>query len=359
MKTYREYLVEAADDPRIPHPEDSIFISSATAQKYVRALQDIAVNPTNVSIKWDGAIALYFGRDQSGRFFINDKYMPETFHAYSPEDWRRYDTEIKKSRTARPDLYEKIAYIWPGLEAAVGKSQDVFKGDLMFVGPLEAVNNEFVFKPVTVEYHVPVDSKLGQLIAGRRALIVVHQRNGAPWNGQGLASNNMVAIIPPTAGIEFKLRNPLTLSRAAESALAQYGSMVDGFLSAMSNVAKAALEKYLIHKKIGKTNLKLGDWLKENVSGKQYQLLVGDGTTGYLIENKTALDALFRIWNAISALKENIAQQLELQVTGFKQFVAGQPQGEGFVVPTSLGLVKLVQRGGFTAAHFSGFAAKK
>lgn len=356
MKSYHEYLAEAADNPRIPHPEDSIFINSSTAAQYVSALQDIAVNPRNISIKWDGAIALYFGRDQQGKFFIADKYMPaKNVYPKSPNEWIQYD----QARGAnRADLYAKVAGIWPGLEQAVGNEIVTYKGDMMFYGPLEPVNNEFVFKPVTVEYHVPVNSDLGKLIAGRRTLIVVHQRNDAPWNGRGLTSNQIVAIIPPTAGIDFRLRNPVALARAAESAVAQFGSTVDQFLAGMSNVAREALQKYLAHRKIGKTTLKLGDWLRENVSNKQYQLLIGDGS-GYLLENKVGLDALFKVWNAISAFKENLAQQLETQVKGFKQFVAGQPQGEGFVIPSSLGLIKLVQRGGFTAAHFGGFAAKK
>ncbi len=357
MKTYREYLVEAQEGPRIPHPEDSIFISSAAAKRYVGALQDLAVNPRNISIKWDGAIALIFGRDEQGQFFIADKYMPaKNVYPKNPNEWRAYD----QARGAnRADLYAKIAGIWPGLEQAVGKEIATYKGDMMFYGPLEPINNEFVFRPVTVEYHVPVNSPLGRQIAGRISLIVVHQRNDVPWNGRGLTGNQQVAIIPPTAGIEFSLRNPIALSRAAESTLAQFGPVVDQFLSGMSNVAREALQKYIAHRKIGKTGLKLSDWLRENVSNKQYQLLIGDGRSGYLLENKQGLDALFKIWNAISAFKENLAQQLETQVTGFQQYVAGQPQGEGFVIPTGMGLIKLVQRGGFTAAHFSGFAAKK
>lgn len=357
MKQFRDYLVEAAEGPRIPHPEDSIFDGSASAANYVQALQGIAANPTNVTIKWDGMIALYFGRDAQGNFFIADKYMPaKGVFPTNPKQWQDYDA----SRGAvRADLYQKINLIWPGLEKAVGQTIGTFKGDLMFVGPLQPINDQYIFKPVTVEYRVPVNSDLGRLIRGRRALIVVHTFQNAPFNGRGLTSNEEVAIIPPNAGIKFSVKNPVNLSNAASAAIAKYGASIDKFLAGLPNVAKEAIKKYVMHVKIGKTTMPINEWLRANVSNKQYNFLVGDDQNGYLNQYKNDLAALFKTWNAISAFKENLAQQLETQVKGFQQLVNGQPQGEGFVIPTRFGLVKLVQRAGFTAAHFAGFNAQK
>lgn len=357
MGKFLDYLVEAAEGPRIPHPEDSIFDGSAEAAKYVQALQSIATNPQQVSIKWDGMIALYFGVDQQGQFFIADKYMPaKGVYPKGPNEWVQYD----QSRGAnRADLYAKINLIWPGLQAAVGNTPGTFKGDLMFVGPLRPIKGQYIFKPVTVEYRVPVDSDLGRLIEGRRALIVVHQFNGAPWNGQGLAGNEQVAIISPSAGIKFKIRGQGNLAQQAAGAVQKYGNAIDVFLHGMTKTAQEALAKYLIHTKIGKTNLPLSEWLRTNVSGKQFQVLIGDNNNGYLIQNRQQLSALFKTWTAIANFKENIAQQLETQVQGFEQYVNGRPQGEGFVFPSKYGLIKLVQRGGFTAAHFAGFNGPK
>lgn len=356
MKSYVDFLTEAAEGPRIPHPEDSIFAGSAEATKYVEALRSIIRNPSEITIKWDGMIALYFGKDEAGRFFIADKYMPaKNVYPKSSKDWVEYDRNRGANRN---DLYQRIALIWSGLEQAVGSTPGTFKGDLMFAGSLEPVNNQFIFKPVTVEYHVPVNSDLGRLIAGRVGLVVVHQYNGSPWNGRGLASNTQVAVIPSNMGIRFTLKDPVKLSNDASIALAQTGTSVDQFLSGMPKVSQNALQTYLAHYKVRKTQLSLGDWLKDNVSGKQYKFLINDGT-GYLVKNRRGLEGLFKIWNSISALKENLAQQLEPQVQGMQQFVNGQNQGEGFVIPSSIGLIKLVQRSEFGAAHFNGFAEKK
>lgn len=357
MKTYIDFLVEAAEGPRIPHPEDSVFQGSSAASQYLTGLEQAVAQPHNISIKWDGMIALYFGRDASGEFFIADKYMPaKGVYPHNPNEWVQYD----QSRGAnRSDLYAKINLIWPGLEAAVGNTKGQFKGDLMFIGPLEPVQGKFVFKPVTVEYHVPVASELGKLIAGRRALIVAHEYNGSTWNGQGIQPNSQVTVIPPSMGIKFRLQAPAQQFSQAKSLLAKFGNQLDIFLGGLSKVAKDALLKYCTHIAIGKTNSPLSEWLKTNVSGKQYELLIGADNNGYLIENRQMLEVTFGLWRTIAAIKDNLAQQLERQVQGFEQYVNGSPQGEGFVVQTSSGLIKLVQRSGFSAAHFAGFNAKK
>jgi hypothetical protein len=347
-----ESLFEAADGPRIPHPEDSIFDGSDSAAKYVKALEEVIANPGSVSIKWDGGIALVFGRNDQGQFFCADKYMPaKGVYPTSPKQWLEYDQQRGANRN---DLYAKIELVWAGLEAAVGNTQGTFKGDLMWTGKLTPHNDQFMFKPTTVEYHVPVNSTIGRAIAGKVGGVVVHQFNGQPWDGKtGLTSAGNVAILTPTAGNAFKLKNPVQLVAAANKAVTQYGAIVDSFLNGMDGVARAAIKTYMNKKITGQTNDELVDWLQSNVSGKQYKLLVGENQGGYLHRNSKGLTALFAIWNAIYRLKDNLAQQLEPQIKGFQQFVGGKPEGEGFVFNSSSGLVKIVNRAGFGAAHFN------
>ena len=73
MKRFSDYLVEAiGDGPRIPHPEDAILQGASKAMDYALALEEIVQNPQAGTIKWDGGIALYFGRNQQGQFFMTD-----------------------------------------------------------------------------------------------------------------------------------------------------------------------------------------------------------------------------------------------------------------------------------------------
>jgi len=352
MLEFISTLFEAAASPRIPHPEDAIFDGGPEAKRYIDALKNVIANPGGVSIKWDGGIALVFGYDPNGHFFINDKYMPAGFYAHSPADWEKYDTEIKKSKTARTDLYPKLGDIWAGLKQSVTE-QGVFKGDLMWTGQLQPQNGVFVFKPTTVEYHVPVNSSIGKLIAGRVGGIVVHQYNGAPWDGQtGLANNSNVTIISPTAGLKFSLNEPMQLVNAAEKAKNLIPA-AEQFLMGMDKTAQAAIKTYFNKKITGQTNDDLTTWIATNVSGVQARKLLGDNNDGYLYNNAQGYEALRAVWNAVYQLKVNLADQLEKQVQGFEQWTGGQKAGEGFVVNTPDGLVKLVNRGVFGAAHFN------
>jgi hypothetical protein len=341
------------------HPEDSIFDGAQAARQALDALQYVIKNPGSVTIKFDGFPALIFGRLPDGRFTVQDKYMFDSkYYADSPKKWQEYDLQ-KKSGKTRPDLYAKLANIWSGLEQAVGTSSGFFWGDLLWFHKLDPVNGMFTFKPNVVEYSIPANTPLGQQIARSVGGMVVHQyyadANAQPtqWNGQGLKRDGSVVILTPNAGIQFKLNDPIQLTKAATKAVTQYGTATETFLNGMDGVARQALQKYMNKKITGQTNEELVDWLKDNVSAKQYKTLVGDNQGGYLHRQQKGLTALFTIWNAIYALKVNLADQLEQQVQGIKQSVNGKPAGEGFVFNTPQGLVKLVNRGTFSAALFA------
>jgi hypothetical protein len=347
-------LVEQ-EGPRIPHPEDAIFAGSAEASKMIDAIEELINDPGRVTIKWDGGIALFFGK-LDDKFVVTDKYMPaKGVYPTSPEQWVEYD----QSRGAnRADLYAKIDMIWDGLRAAVGNTPGLFKGDLMWAGELKPnAQGQYVFRPTTVEYRIPKTSALGRLFTGKVGGIVVHQYQGSPWDGRsGLTNAGNVAIISPTAGITFTLKTPVRLLGAARTSISKLGATADGFLNGLDNVAREALKKYANKLITKQTSEPLVQWLKANVSDKQYKKLVtgpDEQGTGYIIENKGGLDAVFAIWNAIYQLKDNISQQLEPQIKGFEQWTGGRKEGEGFVFPSSQGLIKIVNRAGFGAAHFA------
>lgn len=349
------FLAEAAG-PRIPHPEDAIFDGGAEAKKYIAALKGVIGNPTGVSIKWDGDIALIFGYDPQGEFFINDKYMPEGFYAHSAADWEYYDTQVKKSRTARSDLYPKLAAIWEGLKASVTE-RAVFKGDLMAVNPsgqpLKPSKGAYVFQGPTVTYSIPVNSTMGQVVKGKVAIIVVHQKDGAPWDGKsGLANKSNVAIFNPTAGVKFKLKEPVQLTRAVDSAVSLIPA-AEQFLAGMDKTSQADIKTYFNKKITAQTNDDLYTWIASKNKPAQIKKLLGDNQDGYLYQNAQGYEALRAVWNAVYQLKTNLTSQLEQQVEGFDQSIAGQAGGEGFVFNTPTGLVKLVNRGQFGAAHFN------
>jgi hypothetical protein len=351
-----ESVLLEAKEARTPHPEDAIFNGLGSAKDAINSMYYVIDNPETLTIKWDGFPALIFGYNDKGQFTVSDKYMFDKGQEYlgtSPKFWQEYDASRGKSR---PDLYLKLNNIWNGLKSAVGNSKGFFWGDLMWGAPLANQNGKFVFKPNTVSYAVPANSDLGKTIAGTNGGVAVHQyfsdiaATPSPWNGQGLKGNKEVAVLTPNMGIDFALTAPSTEVAKLNQAIAQ-NSQLDQFLQGMDSVARAALQKYLGHIATNQTNLPIEQWLENNVSGKQYRFLIGDGD-GYLVKNKKQLDALFDLYFAIAGLKNNLANQLEQQVKGVEQSIGDKQGGEGFVFNTPKGLVKLVNRGGFSTAHF-------
>lgn len=357
IKRYLDYLAEAiGDGPRIPHPEDAILQGSDKAMQYARALSEIVQKPELATIKWDGGIALYFGRNQQGQFFMTDKYMPaKGVYPTSPRGWREYDAGRGANRA---DLYAKIDAIWPGLEKSVGNTTGVFKGDLMMVDPagLKPTGNDYVFSPTTVTYSVPVNSYLGKLMQNKVALIVVHEFDGKPWDGESaLANVSNVAVVPPNINLKFGLPGSselLKIIRNAETMIGVHGKQADAFLAGLDNVARQLLGKYLNQIRTQQTKDTINHWLELNANKKQYNNLIGDGESGYMAKNKAGLEALYQIWNSVFKAKVAIVNAFESQIQGFEQKTAAGPGGEGIVFPTSYGLVKLINPN-FGRAHFA------
>jgi len=360
------YLMEAVE-ARAPHPEDSIFAGSVAADAAVKSLGSIIANPSNLTIKWDGFPALIFGRTPDGQLAIMDKYMfDKGVVATSPQDWVNYDAN-KPRPSVRADLYKKLEVLYPGLDAVV-KGPGYFWGDLLWAGKLQPVKGMYIFKPNTVEYRVPVQSNIGQLISQSVGGVVVHQHfaelagKATAWDGKGLQNvKNGVAILTPSIGIKFKLKEPVQQSRAAVSALKKYGAEVDSLLANMPGSTRDAIKTYFNKRITGQTNQDLHDWMKGNVSARQYAQLVGDDYSGLMfvkdgdgtVKESPGYTGLKAIWNAIYSYKVALSQQLEQQVQGVEQYINGQPGGEGFVFPTPTGLVKIVNRGQFGLAHFN------
>lgn len=352
---------------RTPHPEDAIFLGSKAAEQQLSSLKAVIANPTKLTIKWDGYPALIFGRLPNGKLGMADKYMFDRgVLVTTPEEWQKYDSQ-KASGSLRGTLYDAAAKLWPGLDAAV-TGPGFYWADLMYAGQLAPQKGVYAFRPNLVEYHVDVNSPLGKIIGNSVGGVVVHQyfaNIGDPpvqWNGQGLENvQGGVAIISPSAGNKFTLKTPVQQLKAAEAAVKKYGAVVDELMAPLPQTTKDKIKTYFNKKITSQTNQELHDWLQTQISGKQFLYLVGEDFSGKLfaqdqsgkIVESPGYTGLKAIWNSMYNFKQNLSKQLESQVKGVKEFINGQPAGEGFIFPTATGLVKIVDRQVFSAANFA------
>ena len=125
------------------------------------------------SVKWDGAPAIFAGiNPENGKFFVGTKsiFNKEPKINYTPED-------VQRNHGHAPGLVDKLTkalqYLPPlGI-------QKILQGDFMFDDEMIStidVDGEphYAFKPNTITYAAPVNSKLGQQIADSKFGIVFH-----------------------------------------------------------------------------------------------------------------------------------------------------------------------------------------
>lgn len=219
MQKLVESEVKGGQAKGIEHIEDLVFRKGTTGIK--EALAVIAHLKDNtassVTVKWDGKPALVFGREPDGTFVLTDVagFGAVGYQGLftSPKQITQHlanrDAEAKAkglsaNRVAQvAPIYQTI---WPMLEQAIPKDfRGYIQGDLLYTNTPPEVSGAFVFKPNTVEYNIPVSSKLGQEIASSQVGIAIHtyyKEQGASKQALGKVKLNAVPgllLIEPIA----------------------------------------------------------------------------------------------------------------------------------------------------------------
>jgi len=162
----------------LEHLEDEILNygvdGGRAAINFLRSLRDMlagnARSSINMTVKWDGAPAIFAGIDPSdGKFFVAKKSV----------------------FNVNPKLYKSIQEIDDDLSGALNEKfkasltefsklgiKNVLQGDLMFTDDVETTKIDgvsyYTFQPNTIVYAVPVDSDMGNMIKNAKVGIVWH-----------------------------------------------------------------------------------------------------------------------------------------------------------------------------------------
>ena len=181
MKGFKSYITEAVGkNLHMVHLEDSVIDGGVTGTRnvfdYLRALRDMlagnAAAPVSVTVKWDGAPALFAGIDPSdGKFFIAKKGV---FN----KNPKIYKTNAEIDNDLSGDLADKFKVALKEF-AKLGISEGVVQGDFLFTKDdlkTETIDGEsyITLHPNTIVYAVPKNSRLGKRIAGSEIGVVWH-----------------------------------------------------------------------------------------------------------------------------------------------------------------------------------------
>ena len=179
MKTFLELQEDhAGKNLHLEHLEDEIINNGVAggraAINFLQSLRDMLSGSSrssiNMTVKWDGAPAIFAGIDPSdGKFFVAKKSV---FNV-SP---KLYKTNAEIDEDLSGDLNAKFKVALAEFSKLGIKG--VIQGDLMFTDDLSKETIEgvsyYTFQPNTIVYAVPVDSDLGRIMNTAKIGVVWH-----------------------------------------------------------------------------------------------------------------------------------------------------------------------------------------
>lgn len=179
MITFKQFIAEAKNT-HMEHAEDIVFIGGTNGLRQainsLRQLRDIlgGHKKGSVSVKWDGAPAIFAGIDPTdGKFFVAKKGIfnknPKVYKSEAD-----VDEDIPNA-----DLANKMKTAYKYLKPLGIKG--VIQGDILFTQDdlkTETIDGEkfITFHPNTIVYAVPTDSPSGEDVRRSKIGIVWHTR---------------------------------------------------------------------------------------------------------------------------------------------------------------------------------------
>ena len=179
MISFKNHNLTEAKNTHMTHIEDLVLDGGVKGARQainaLRSMRDMlsghTTSPVDVTVKWDGAPAVFAGEDpRDGSFFVAKKGI---FNA-DPKVYKNHD-DIKADTSG--DLSKKLIMAFDGLKDVGIKG--VIQGDFMFdKSDLkgQTINGQkmITFHPNTIVYAVPHGSKLEKTISKADCGIVWH-----------------------------------------------------------------------------------------------------------------------------------------------------------------------------------------
>lgn len=371
---YQSKSIPLMEDARIQHAEDIVFWEgSKGATRAIEALKNLEQGGhTDVTVKWDGSPAIIFGRNEQGEFILTDK-SGFTAKGYdgkstSAKDLEKMILNRKLSKGIEPeDSYRQFAGamrdIFDEYEKATPRNHvGYFKGDLLYYNTPLLSKGKFTFKPNIVTYTVDAKSLLGMQIAKSKSAVVIHNEIDINGNETSLKidpetffKGHEVLVVPPVTvqeapqvdDTEIKNLQALTSKNAAAiDALLDNKTLaslkITDFPSILYTYVNSKVDTGM--ENLGKDFL---DWLSTSKVSQNKKAKIAE----YVGKQQAGFAAIWQIVSGIQNVKHDIINQLEAQDVPVKAYINDNPGGEGFVMAHPEGAIKLVDRGGFTAAN--------
>jgi len=401
MLSFKEYLIEAAKEGKnlhLEHLEDEVLNhgvdGTRAAINFLQSLRDMlagnAKKSVNVSVKWDGAPAIFAGINPE-----NDKFFVGTKGVFNVNPKVNYtDADIDKNHSAaglNAKLKVALKYL-PKLGIT-----DVLQGDMLFTDDdfkTETIDDKsyITFTPNTITYAIPKESS--HKITKAKMGIVWHttysgekledMRASFGANIGGLTKTNDVwfsdADYKDTSGtVNFNKAETTKFTNILSLAGKQFRKLNSSFLNGISKQTKLLIlikaftnVKVREGQKISNTARHTADMIKyiddklqkdvdkvKTQKTKDTKKIYKDRVVSFLTSNKNHLRNVFDMQNLLVDAKNAVIRKLEKAKGAMDTFIRTTDgyrvtSPEGFVAIDQTGnAVKLVDRLEFSRANFN------
>lgn len=400
MKTLKNFLAEQKNT-HMTHIEELMFLGGVNGTReainFLRDLRDMlrgnASSPVDITVKWDGAPAVFAGVDPADKkFFVAKKGL----FAKTPKMYKS-NADIQKELSGELAKKFKIAL---AEFSKLGIKSGVYQGDMMFTKgdvKIEKIDGEryYTFQPNTIVYAVPVRSKLGKEISKAKIGVVWH----TTYTGRSIQDmkasfgKKIASKLRPAGSIwmddaNYRDVSGKALFSAKESSkfdelLSQAGKLfrkVDGVAFRMITDDEELRQKTMTFVNTyirGGANFPesskmstafvqyLNEWFQKEIDkkktdkAKESWKVRRDALVNKVIMNKDQITAMFDLMKVLVEAKGmvinqfNKTQEIDTLLKTAKGFIVTKQ--EGFVAIDKLkgGAVKLVDRLEFSKANFS------
>ena len=397
MFTFSGFLTEEKN-LHLEHLEDEVLnngvVGTRSAINYLQSLRDMLAGSSkssvNVTVKWDGAPAIFAGiNPENGQFFVGTKGV---FNKNAKINYSHDDIDRNHPSSG---LNQKLKVALTELSKLGIK--DVLQGDMMFTQ--EDLENKTIdgkqyvtFQPNTIVYAVPMES--AQRILSSKMGIVFHTTYSGKTmedmsasfsvNLRGLAKTSDVwysdAEYRDTSGsINFNKTETTAITKVLSQAGKTFHTLNSEFLNMISQnddinimIKTYNNTKVRTGQKITNTRMHtkglieyVYDKLKKEVDkvkrpqNKKIKQLNMDRLMKEFRSNSSQLVKIFDMQNLLVDAKEMVIRKLEKSKGLMDLFIRTEngykvTQPEGFVAIDKLGkAVKLVDRLEFSRANFN------
>ena len=335
----------------IEHLEDLVFRRGTQGiRDALEIVSHATQQPKTVTAKWDGKPAVIFGRKPAtGEFVLTDGsgFEAKGYDGLATSPQMMTDIQSRRSGD-RTELIQIYTTLFPILEAALPPNfRGYVKGDLLYMStpPVEAGN--YVFRPNTVEYRIPVKSTLGQRIGNSNIGIAIHSMYADAGDARqplsGVKFNEVPGLMLERPASPRALETETKAEKQLKALIKTSGGDIDTLFNPtelrahkITDLAKLCVD--FINTKVGSplngaTLLpEFGEWLQTKVTPQKFRNIVE-----YLnspTSNTPALAAAFNAFNLLHDVKMHLLRQADTE----------HPGQEGWVMATPVGYAKAVNR---------------